>query len=65
MYINLQFAYSISEACREKLQAFSDTILAQGITENRPPRIDFHKINRETYTAIGKLQWGYSKRQRA
>ena len=59
MEIRLTFADSISEVYREKLQTFSDAILAQGITENRPPSIEFPGMNRETFTEINNLQDDY------
>ena len=62
MKIYLDFADSISEAYREKLQTFSENILAQGITENRPPDIRFPGRNEETFTAIDKLQTAYYRR---
>ena len=41
MIIDLSFARPISEAYREKLETFSSNFRAQGITENRLPRIEF------------------------
>ena len=48
MEISLEFADPISEAYREKLQTFSNKILVQGFTENRPPCIWFTGKNDET-----------------
>ena len=62
MKIYLYFADSISEAYREKLQTFSDNILAQGITDNRPPSIGFPGRNEEKYEEILKLQYAYDRR---
>ena len=59
MEIYLTFAYPISEAYREKLQTFSDTILAKGFTKHQPPRIWFPGIKKETSTGIDKLLTAY------
>ena len=45
MDIYLSFADPISEAYQQKLQTFVDGVLAQGITENRPPIIWFTGLN--------------------
>ena len=55
MDIVLGFADPISEAYREKLQKFLDSILAQGLTENRPPRIRFNGEIWKTIDGIHKL----------
>ena len=62
MKINLYFPDTISEAYREKLQIFSDKILAEGITENRPPRIAFAGMNRATFIGIESLRYAYARR---
>ena len=62
MEISLTFADKISEAYREKLQTFSDHILAEGITENRPPSLRFTGMNQETFDEIYKLQRDYDRR---
>ena len=62
MKIDFIFAYSISEANREKLQTFLNNILAQDITENRPPTIWFPGRNEETFFGIRKLQRDYYNR---
>ena len=62
MEIYLTFADSISEAYREKLQTFADSILAEGITENRPPSIHFPGMNEETMKGIECLQRAYFNR---
>ena len=62
MKIELMFADSISEAYREKLQTFSDNILAQGLTANRPPIIWFPENDEETYIDILKLCDDYDAR---
>ena len=62
MSILIAFADPISEAYREKLQKFADSILAQGITENRPPTIGFPGMNQETFDKIGELQCDYYDR---
>ena len=59
MKIVLEFADPISEAYRQKLQTFSDNVLAHGITDNRPPRIDFDGMNQGTYNEIIVLQHTY------
>ena len=59
MVISLGFVDSISEAYRGKLQTLSNKILAQGITENRPPSICFSGMNRETLNGIYKLRDDY------
>ena len=64
MIIYFRFADPISEAYRKKLQTFSDSILAQGITENRPPIISFSGMNEETLPGIKKLQVAYCFRYR-
>ena len=61
MEISLSFVLEISEAYREKLQTLSDSILAQGITENRPPGIWFPGMNEETDDAIEELQLAYDE----
>ena len=61
MKISLSFVDPISEAYREKLQTFSDTILAQGITENRSPYIWFPGVNEETLEEIEKLHHDYDR----
>ena len=58
MDIKLAFGYQISEVYREKLRTFSDNILAQGFTENRPPSIFFPGMNREIFDGIEKLRRG-------
>ena len=62
MDIELTFADSISEVYREKLQTFSDSILALGFTENRPPCIEFTGMNKETFTRIEKLRIAHEDR---
>ena len=62
MDIYLEFANPTSEAYREKLQAFSDSILVQEITENRPPRIRFPGIYEETFFGIDELRSDYDNR---
>ena len=62
MDIILRFADTVSDAYRENLQTFSDAILAQGLTENRPPSIWFTGMNRETFDKINYLQHAYDKR---
>ena len=62
MFIHLLFAGSISEVYRKKLQTFSNTILAQGLTENRPPIIEFPGMNRETFSKIYDLRHAYDRR---
>ena len=59
MTIILRFNDSISEACKEKLQTFSDKILAQGLTANRPPRIRFPGMNEISYIDLQKLLYDY------
>ena len=59
MNIALEFVDSISEASQEKLQTFLDNILAQGLTENRPPIIRFPGMREETYNDIRMLQLHY------
>ena len=65
MNIQIEFADSVSEAYRKKLQTFSDSILAEGITENRPPYIHFTGMNKETFKGIEKLQDAYDDNYRA
>ena len=60
MEIDLTFADPISEAYREKLQTFSDNVLAQGITENPPPNLWFSGMNRETFSKIYELRGAFS-----
>ena len=60
MDIYLSFAYPISVAYRKKLQTFSNTILAQGITENRPPKIGFPGMKRKTFDKIIVLRLTFS-----
>ena len=61
----LKFADPISEAYREKLQSFIDNILAQGITENRPPYIHFPGMNLQTFDEIYKLGHAFDDRDKA
>ena len=63
MDITLTFADPISEVYREKLETFLDNILAQGLTENRPPIIRFTGGNRETFSKIITLQCAYDYRR--
>ena len=63
MNIKLIFADPISESYREKLQTFSDKILAQKLTENRAPSIQFPRMNQETFTGIENLQNEYDDRR--
>ena len=56
MIIYFRFADPISEAYREKLQTFMDNILAQGITENRPPRIQFTGMNHKTFNETDQIK---------
>ena len=51
--------YPISETYRKKLQTFSDSILAQGITENRPPLIEFTGVNSATLNGIINIYLNY------
>ena len=62
MRISLSFADPISEAYRERLQKFLNTILAKGITENRPPDISFPGRNHGTFNEIYKLRCAYERR---
>ena len=62
MDITLSFTDPVSEACRKKLQTFSDSVLAQGITENQPPIIQFPGMNQETFFSIEKLWHAYVRR---
>ena len=62
MDIYFSFADPISEAYRKKLQTILDTVITQGITENRPPYIDFPGLNEETYYEIVKLLRAYEER---
>ena len=62
MGVFFRFANPISEVYREKLQTFSDSILAKGITENRPPSIDFTGINWKTFDEIENLRDAYDRR---
>ena len=62
MNIELIFAAPISEAYREKLQTFLDSVIAQGITENRPPIIWFPGRNEGTFDGIRKLRSDYDNR---
>ena len=52
MGIHLSFADPVSEANRKKLQTFVENILAQEITENRPPYIRFPGINKRTLNEL-------------
>ena len=62
MDIELLFADPISEVYREKLQKFADYILSEGITENRPPSIEFPGMNRGKFDEINKLRRAYGRR---
>ena len=57
----LRFADPISEVYRQKLQTFLENILAQRITENRPPTIYFTGINLGIVAGITKLQRDYDR----
>ena len=61
MDIHLYFAYSISDAYKEKLKTFVDDILAQGLTENRPPRILISGMNSATFDKIIMLHRDYDR----
>ena len=63
MKIDLKFARSISKAYREKLEKFLDKILEQGITENRPPSLDFNGWYYNSH--IANLQREYDDRDEA
>ena len=65
MKIYLKFADTISETYREKLQTFSGNILAKGITENRPPWIEFPGMHVDTFFKIIHLQHVYEDRYRS
>ena len=62
MGIILAFASAISEAYRQKLLTFTNNVLAQGITENRPPIFYFTGINFKILDGIKKLQLDYDRR---
>ena len=62
MAIFLTFADSISEAYMKKLQTFSDFILAQGITKNRPPIFWFRGMDMETFTGVEKIWYAFKER---
>ena len=62
MEISLTIAYPISEAYREKLQTFLDSVLAQGITENRAPYIHFPRMIWGTFQGILELQRAFDRR---
>ena len=62
MRVSLRFANPISEAYREKLQTFLDNLLAQRITESRPPIIEFTGINNVTFDDIYELRCAYDSR---
>ena len=62
MAIDLRFVYTISKAYRKKLQKFADSILAEGITENRSPHIWFPGMNWRTSDGIRELLRAYDNR---
>ena len=62
MKIYLSFVDPISEAYREKLHTFLENILAQGITENRPPIFWFSGMNKKIYYENQKLHFAYNNR---
>ena len=62
MDIDLFFAGSISDAYKEKLQTFMDDLIAQGLTENRPPRIRFPGMNLVTFKQMTMLRRDYDAR---
>ena len=55
MNIILRFGDSISDAYKQRLQTFVNDVLAQGITENRPPLIRFPGMNEGSYMDIQNL----------
>ena len=65
MYIDLSFADPISEVYQEKLQKFSDSVLAQIITKNRPPSIKFPGMNHITFGSIHNFQYAYDRHYEA
>ena len=62
MNVILRFDDPISDACKEKLQTFMDDVLAQGLTANRPPQIEFSGVNGETSFKLDKLRHDYDAR---
>lgn len=60
MNIVVSFAGPISEAYRERLEKFMDKIIAQGVTENRPPIVYFPEVNRDKFEKIRELREDYS-----
>ena len=65
MEIFLCFAGSILEVYREKLRTFMNNILTQGITQNRPPYIEFPGMNHGKFEELRKLRSEYEYRYRA
>ena len=59
MDISLNFAPSISETYRQRLRAFAENILAQGLTENKPPYISYPGMNEDTRKALCDLRRDY------
>ena len=56
MKITFTFADPISEVYRKKLQTFSDSLLAQGNSENRPPIFFFSGMNRQRFIESKNIQ---------
>ena len=59
MNIDIDFVDPISEAYQERLHAFMNLIVAQGLTENRAPIIRFVEANRTAVRKIVLLRYYY------
>ena len=62
MDIYLNFSNS-TEAFTQRLQTFVDHILAQGLTENKPPSITFAGSNRGVAEGIVELRRAFDKNE--
>ena len=59
MDIELTFADSVSDAYQQRLQQIVDNFLSQGVSENRPPYIEFPSMENEILEKLEKLREDY------
>ena len=54
----------ISRIYRQRIEASAEHILAQGLTENKPPFVSYSGMNKDTQKALLDLRQAYDEQHR-
>ena len=54
----------ISETYRQRIQTSAEQILAQGLTENKPPYVSYLGMNKDTRKSLRDLRRDYDEQHR-